>query len=130
VIAEGQAEVARLREALEVQQGATQMIQGMRNDVENEQDKEIARLNEMVDKLHKSACRAGDERDGLAFANSQLREAVEVALPRFCANTCEHDDNYGSVKHHDMECANIRRLLGQDVGENGQIRDAGEGKRV
>ena len=91
---------------------------------------EIVRLNEIVDRLHKSACRAGDERDGLAFANSQLREAVEVALPRFCANTCEHDDNYGSVKYHDMECANIRRLLGQDVGENGRIRDAGEEKRI
>ena len=60
----------------------------------------------------------------------RLREAVEVALPRFCANTCEHDDNYGSVKYHDMECANIRRLLGQDVGENGRIRDAGEEKRI
>lgn len=54
----------------------------------------------------------------------RLREALERALPAFCASPCLHDDNYGSVKCHDMECAEIRRLLGQDIDEDGRIKDA------
>lgn len=85
---------------------------------------EVARMNEVVDRLHKSACGAGAERDALAFTNDRLREALERTLPAFCDSLCLHDDNYGSVKHHDMECAEIRRLLGQDIDEDGRIKDA------
>jgi hypothetical protein len=100
-------------------------------------EQETGQLKSVIDRLNGILAQVTDRgakallRAESAEADAKrLREAILVALPRFCVNTCEHDDNYGSVKYHDDECSNIRRLLGQDVDEHGRIRDAGEEKRV
>ena len=74
-------------------------------------------------KLMASAPELLAERDALKAEVLRLKTLLNEALPVFCSNTCPHDMNYGGVKYHDSDCADIRRTLGQDVGKDGRIAE-------